>query len=114
MTLATGRTVGERIASGTVRVVTDTHGLAAFRPGEVLVAEATSPAWEPVMKTAAAIVTSRGGQTCHAAIVARELGVPAVVGAEGAVGRLANGKLVTVDCSEGKSAGSTRADLRSR
>ena len=67
-----------------MRVVADKDGLAAFRPGEVLVAEATSPDWEPVMKTAAAIVTDRGGRTCHAAIVARELGVPAVVGAEGA------------------------------
>ena len=83
--LVTGRAVGEKIAAGAVRVVADKRaGFAAFRPGEVLVAEATSPDWEPVMKTAAAIVTSRGGRTCHAAIVARELGVPAVVGAEGA------------------------------
>ena len=83
--LVSGRAVGEKIAAGAVRVVADKEGLAAFRPGEVLVAEATSPDWEPVMKTAGAIVTSRGGRTCHAAIVARELGVPAVVGAEGAV-----------------------------
>ena len=89
--LATGRAVGEKIASGNVRVVADPHDLAAFHPGEVLVAEATSPDWEPVMKTAAAIVTNRGGRTCHAAIVARELGVPAVVGAEGATERLATG-----------------------
>src|SRR6516164_8348777 len=80
--LATGRAVGEKIASGQVCVVAAAHDLEAFRPGEVLVAETTSPDWEPVMKTAAAIVTSRGGRTCHAAIVARELGVPAVVGAE--------------------------------
>ncbi|MFC7611201.1 PEP-utilizing enzyme [Teichococcus aestuarii] len=76
--------------------------LAAFRPGEVLVAEATSPDWEPVMKTAAAIVTERGGRTCHAAIVARELGVPAVVGAAGALGALADGAEVTVCCARGE------------
>jgi pyruvate,water dikinase len=96
--LATGRAVGEKIASGKVRVVADAHDLTAFRPGEVLVAEATSPDWEPVMKTAAAIVTSHGGRTCHAAIVARELGVPAVVGAEGAVEKLPTGRVVTVSC----------------
>ncbi|MGA8760035.1 MAG: phosphoenolpyruvate synthase, partial [Stellaceae bacterium] len=100
--LATGRAVGEKIASGTVRLVIDARSLAAFQPGEVLVAEATSPDWEPVMKTAAAIVTSHGGRTCHAAIVARELGVPAVVGAEGAVGRLADGRVVTVSCADGE------------
>ena len=100
--LATGRAVGEKIASGKVRVVADPHDLAAFHPGEVLVAEATSPDWEPVMKTAAAIVTSRGGRTCHAAIVARELGVPAVVGAEGATERLATGNVVTVSCADGE------------
>jgi pyruvate,water dikinase len=78
------------------------HRLAAFQPGEVLVAESTTPDWEPVMKTAAAIVTSHGGRTCHAAIVARELGVPAVVGAEGATERLATGRVVTVSCAEGE------------
>ena len=100
--LVTGRAVGEKIASGKVRVVADPHDLAAFHPGEVLVAEATSPDWEPVMKTAAAIVTRRGGRTCHAAIVARELGVPAVVGAEGATERLATGSLVTISCADGE------------
>jgi pyruvate,water dikinase len=100
--LASGRAVGEKIASGRVRVVRDARDLALFRPGEVLVAEATSPDWEPVMKTAAAIVTSRGGRTCHAAIVARELGVPAVVGAEGATERLADGTIVTVSCAGGE------------
>jgi phosphoenolpyruvate synthase len=100
--LITGRAVGEKIASGTVRVVTDARHLASFRPGEVLVAEATSPDWEPVMKTAAAIVTSRGGRTCHAAIVARELGVPAVVGASGATARLTTGMAVTVSCAGGE------------
>jgi len=100
--LATGRAVGEKIASGKVRVVASAHDLTAFRPGEVLVAGATSPDWEPVMKTAAAIVTSHGGRTCHAAIVARELGIPAVVGAEAAVEKLAPGRLVTVSCADGE------------
>ncbi|MGC2201090.1 MAG: phosphoenolpyruvate synthase [Stellaceae bacterium] len=100
--LVTGRAVGEKIASGTVRLVADAHGLAAFHPGEVLVAEMTSPDWEPVMKNAGAIVTSRGGRTCHAAIVARELGVPAVVGAEGALEKLRTGAVVTVSCAEGE------------
>ena len=99
--LATGRAVGERIATGTVRVVADIGDLAAFRPGEVLVSDTTSPDWEPVMKTAAAIVTNRGGRTCHAAIVARELGVPAVVGAEDATQALKAGTTVTVSCAEG-------------
>ena len=78
--LVIGRAVGEKIATGLARVVTSAKDLAAFRPGEVLVATTTTPDWQPVMKTAAAIVTDRGGRTCHAAIVARELGVPAVVG----------------------------------
>jgi pyruvate,water dikinase len=100
--LVTGRAVGEKIASGTVRQVAGAHDLSAFHPGEVLVAEATSPDWEPVMKTAGAIVTSHGGRTCHAAIVARELGVPAVVGAEGALEKLRTGAVVTVSCAEGE------------
>ncbi len=100
--LVTGRAVGEKIAAGTIRVITDKAGLAAFRPGEVLVAEATSPDWEPVMKTAGAIVTDRGGRTCHAAIVARELGVPAVVGAEAATETLKTGMTVTVSCATGE------------
>ncbi|UEM06310.1 phosphoenolpyruvate synthase [Skermanella rosea] len=99
--LASGRAVGGRIACGPVRVVTDAHHLASFRPGEVLVADTTTPDWEPVMKTAAAIVTNRGGRTCHAAIVARELGIPAVVGAEHATEALADGQTVTVSCAEG-------------
>ena len=99
--LASGRAVGARIATGKVRRVTDGAHLAAFRPGEVLVADITSPDWEPVMKTAAAIVTNRGGRTCHAAIVARELGIPAVVGTESATEDLADGDTVTVSCAEG-------------
>ena len=90
--LATGRAVGEHIATGPVRVVTDAPSSRPFRPGEVLVADTTTPDWEPVMKTAAAIVTNRGGRTCHAAIVARELGIPAVVGAERATSALSDGQ----------------------
>lgn len=101
-TLAIGRAIGEKIASGAVRIVASNEDLAAFRPGDVLVAETTSPDWEPVMKGAAAIVTDRGGRTCHAAIVARELGVPAIVGAEGATSRLVTGSVVTISCAEGE------------
>ncbi len=99
--LASGRAVGERIASGTTRLIGDAHDLKSFRPGEVLVAASTSPDWEPVMRLASAIVTDHGGRTCHAAIVARELGVPAVVGAERATGTLKTGTAVTVCCAEG-------------
>jgi pyruvate,water dikinase len=100
--LATGRAVGEKIASGPVRVITGARELADFKPGEVLVAESTTPDWEPVMKIAGAIVTERGGRTCHAAIVARELGVPAVVGAADARQKLKTGASVTVSCAEGE------------
>lgn len=98
---ATGRAVGAKVATGRVRLVTDARHLSAFQPGEVLVADTTTPDWEPVMKTAAAIVTNRGGRTCHAAIVARELGIPAVVGAEHASEVLRDGETVTVSCAEG-------------
>jgi pyruvate,water dikinase len=100
--LLTGRAVGEKIASGKVRKIAGPGELAAFQPGEILVAETTSPDWEPVMKKAAAIITDRGGRTCHAAIVARELGIPALVGAENATARLADGAPVTVSCVEGE------------
>lgn len=99
--LICGRAVGERIASGPVRVIRSPADLAEFKGGEVLVAAATSPDWEPVMRSAAAVVTDRGGRTCHAAIVARELGLPAVVGAGDATSLLANGRMVTVCCAEG-------------
>jgi pyruvate,water dikinase len=99
--LVSGRAVGTKVATGQVRVIRDAHELPMFKPGEVLVADTTTPDWEPVMKTAAAIVTNRGGRTCHAAIVARELGVPAVVGAEHATERLSDGAEVTVCCAEG-------------
>jgi len=99
--LIDGRAVGERIATGKVRVVRNMKDFAAFKPGEVLVAETTTPDWEPVMKTAAAIVTDHGGRTCHAAIIARELGVPAVVGSGSASRKLKTGTTVTVCCAEG-------------
>jgi pyruvate,water dikinase len=89
--LATGKAVGEKIGTGVVRVIASSDDLKSFRPGEVLVARSTSPDWEPVMKTAGAIVTDHGGRTCHAAIVARELGVPAVVGTETATTALKSG-----------------------
>jgi pyruvate,water dikinase len=100
--LASGRAVGEKIAAGLVRVIKSDKDLSAFKPGEILVASTTTPDWEPVMKTAAAIVTDRGGRTCHAAIVARELGVPAVVGTGNATAVLATGSDVTVSCAEGE------------
>ena len=96
-----GRAVGSAVAQGRVRVVRSTTELGAFEPGDVLVADTTTPDWEPVMKTAAAIVTNRGGRTCHAAIVARELSIPAVVGAERATDLLSSGSQVTVSCAEG-------------
>jgi len=98
---ATGRAVGAKVAAGKVRLIADSRHLSQFKPGEVLVADTTTPDWEPVMKTAAAIVTNRGGRTCHAAIVARELGIPAVVGAEHATEALTGGEEVTVSCAEG-------------
>jgi pyruvate, water dikinase len=100
--LVTGKAVGEKVGAGDVRVVTCAGDLKDFRPGEVLVASSTSPDWEPVMKTAGAIVTDRGGRTCHAAIVARELGVPAVVGSESATTTLRTGQRVTVSCAGGE------------
>ncbi len=99
--LATGRSVGEKIASGQARRILNTAQLKDFKAGEILVADTTTPDWEPVMKTAAAIVTNRGGRTCHAAIVSRELGIPAVVGAENATTSIKTGQTVTVSCAEG-------------
>ena len=98
----TGKAVGEKIACGVARVIRGVADLAAFRPGEVLVAAETRPDWEPVMKSAGAIVADHGGRTCHAAIVARELGVPAVVGAGDATVRLTTGQSVTVSCAGGE------------
>jgi len=97
----TGKSVGSRIAEGRVRVIRDAAQLAEFQPGEVLVAAMTDPDWEPVLSRAAAVVTDRGGRTCHAAIVSRELGLPCVVGTERATTTLATGDLVTVSCAGG-------------
>ena len=101
--LTEGRSVGEKIASGVVRRIDNVTHLSDFRPGEVLISDTTTPDWEPVMKVAAAIVTNRGGRTCHAAIIARELGIPAVVGAGDATTAVPNGAMVTVSCAEGDS-----------
>jgi pyruvate,water dikinase len=99
--LVSGRAIGHKIGSGTVRVVPDAAHMSKVREGDILVTDMTDPNWEPVMKVAAAIVTNRGGRTCHAAIIARELGIPAVVGCGEATGRLKDGQQVTVSCAEG-------------
>jgi pyruvate,water dikinase len=100
--LVTGRAVGTKIGKGKVHYIPDVEHLSEFKPGEELVADTTTPDWEPVMKTAAAIVTNRGGRTCHAAIVSRVLGIPAVVGADNATEVLKDGQEVTVSCAEGE------------
>ncbi|MCA1780757.1 MAG: phosphoenolpyruvate synthase [Dermatophilaceae bacterium] len=96
-----GRAIGQKIGAGAVRVLTDITSMHEFQPGEVLVADMTDPDWEPIMKRASAIVTNRGGRTCHAAIIARELGIPAVVGTGLATVELTDGREVTVSCAEG-------------
>jgi pyruvate,water dikinase len=100
--LISGRAVGAQVASGQVRVIRSNEDLHRFQPGEVLVSNTTSPDWGPVMRKAAALVTNRGGRTCHAAIVARELDIPAVVGCDHATRALADGATVTVSCAEGE------------
>ncbi|WP_026555138.1 phosphoenolpyruvate synthase [Arthrobacter sp. 35W] len=100
--LAEGRAIGQRIGSGPVRVLASIDQMAEFKTGDVLVADMTDPDWEPIMKRASAIVTNRGGRTCHAAIIARELGIPAVVGTGDASVALAEGAEVTVSCAEGE------------
>ncbi|MDD2677679.1 MAG: phosphoenolpyruvate synthase, partial [Methylacidiphilaceae bacterium] len=100
--LARGRSVGEKVASGVARVIPSVQLLHEFRDGEILVTEKTDPDWEPVMKRAGAIVTNRGGRTCHAAIVSRELGVPAVVGTGNGTEVVRSGQTVTVSCAEGE------------
>ena len=99
--LATGRSIGQRIGAGPARVIHDVKDMAKVQPGDVLVADMTDPDWEPVMKRSAAIVTNRGGRTCHAAIIARELGIPAVVGCGDATRRIRDGQDITVSCAEG-------------
>ena len=98
---AEGRAIGSKIGQGRVRIIQDVSEIARVQDGDVLVTDMTDPNWEPVMKRASAIVTNRGGRTCHAAIIARELGVPAVVGCEDATHRLSEGEEVTVSCAEG-------------
>jgi pyruvate,water dikinase len=99
--VVTGHAVGTRIGGGTVHVIENATCISEFEPGEVLVTDSTTPDWEPIMKHAAAIVTNRGGRTCHAAIVAREFGIPAVIGCEDATQKLTTGETVTVSCAEG-------------
>jgi pyruvate, water dikinase len=99
--LASGRAIGHRIGAGTVRVVASAAQMSSVGKGDVLVTDMTDPNWEPVMKRASAIVTNRGGRTCHAAIIARELGIPAVVGCGDATRKLRDGQPVTVSCAEG-------------
>jgi pyruvate, water dikinase len=99
--LVSGRAIGQRIGAGPVRIVTDSSQMDSVQAGDILVTDMTDPNWEPVMKRASAIVTNRGGRTCHAAIIARELGIPAVVGCGDATQMLTNNSLVTVSCAEG-------------
>ena len=97
--LVTGRAIGQKIGLGPVRIVEDASEMERVQAGDVLVTDMTDPNWEPVMKRASAIVTNRGGRTCHAAIIARELGIPAVVGCGDATERLAEDMEVTVSCT---------------
>lgn len=100
--LVTGRAVGEMIGQGTVKTILDVRQLDEFQEGEVLVTTRTDPDWEPIMKKASAVITNQGGRTCHAAIIARELGIPAIVGCDNATDLLAEGQAVTVSCAEGE------------
>ena len=100
-TLITGRAIGQRIGRGTVKVVMSPEDMDKVLDGDILVTDMTDPDWEPIMKRASAIVTNRGGRTCHAAIIARELGIPAVVGCGDATQQLREGTDVTVSCAEG-------------
>lgn len=99
--LSEGRSIGQRIGQGRVRVIQNVSEMHRVEPGDVLISDMTDPDWEPVMKRASAIVTNRGGRTCHAAIIARELGIPAVVGCGDATDNIRDGELVTVSCAEG-------------
>lgn len=97
-----GRSVGQKIGQGKARVILKARNMQQFKPGEVLVTDMTDPDWEPIMKLAGAIVTNRGGRTCHAAIIARELGIPAVVGCGNATQTIKSGEAITVSCAEGE------------
>lgn len=100
--LVTGRSVGEMIANGKARVILDVHHINQFQPGEILVTNRTDPDWEPIMKKASAIITNQGGRTCHSAIIARELGVPAIVGCGNATTLIKTGQEITISCAEGE------------
>ncbi|HDP73907.1 MAG TPA: phosphoenolpyruvate synthase [Candidatus Woesearchaeota archaeon] len=100
--LAKGMSIGSRISTGRVNIISDVKNISSFRKGEVLVTEMTDPDWEPIMKIASAIVTNKGGRTCHAAIIARELGIPCIVGTINATKALKQGSDVTIDCSQGE------------
>ena len=110
--LATGRAIGQKIGVGTVRIIFDSSQMDQVQPGDILVTDMTDPNWEPVMKRASAIVTNRGGRTCHAAIIARELGVPAIVGCGNATEVLKAGSQVTVSCVEGDTGNIYRGSLK--
>ncbi len=100
--LITGRAVGEAIGQGKAKVILDVHRIDEFCAGDVLVTNKTDPDWEPIMKKASAIVTNQGGRTCHAAIIAREMGIPAIVGCGDATGVIKNDQELTVSCAEGE------------
>lgn len=106
-----GRSVGEMIGQGKARVILDIQQINLFQPGEVLVTNRTDPDWEPIMKKASAIVTNQGGRTCHAAIIAREMGIPAIVGCENATTAIANAEEVTISCAEGETGKVYRGSL---
>ncbi len=109
--VATGRAVGDLIGQGSACVILEVNQIAQFRPGEVLITSRTDPDWEPIMKQASAIVTDQGGRTCHAAIIARELGIPAIVGCDNATQRLTTGEPVTVSCAGGEEGVIYRGEL---
>ncbi|MCB1737171.1 MAG: phosphoenolpyruvate synthase, partial [Gammaproteobacteria bacterium] len=110
--LVEGRAIGQRIGAGVAKVIEHASEMARVEPGDVLITDMTDPDWEPVMKRAAAIVTNRGGRTCHAAIIARELGIPAVVGCGDATGKLKDGETVTVSCAQGDTGYVYKGQLR--
>jgi len=110
--VVTGRSIGQGIGAGNARIILDVEGMDDLQDGEVLITDMTDPDWEPVMKRASAIVTNRGGRTCHAAIIARELGVPAVVGCGNATSLIKDGDLVTVSCAEGDTGFIYNANLK--
>jgi pyruvate,water dikinase len=100
--LATGKSVGRKITTGPARVIASAKQMSAIKPGEILVTDMTDPDWEPIMKIAAGIITNRGGRTCHAAIISRELGIPAIVGTSNATEKIVTGQEVTIDCCSGE------------